>query len=654
VRGPGLWARTPAVFRFHLPGREPNRPGESRSQSRYPAQLMSDTSSATQRMTDTRAVVQLGMKAATAYDRPDLGERLREVLASLDDRAFHVVVVGEFKQGKSSLVNALLSAAVCPVDDDIATAVPTFIRHGEEGSAEVVYTPEDDSDLDTPLDRESIPLDRIGSFVTEGRSSGRRIQTVEISLPRKLLARGIVVVDTPGVGGLGSSHGTLTLGALPMADAVVFVSDASQEYTRTEIDFLRQAQGFCPNIVCALTKIDFYPSWRRIRDLNQGHLETAGIPAEIMPLSSPLRLRAVKTRDRELNQESGFPRLVDFLNSEVGTQREADLIQRAITDVLDVTGQLESNFAAEREALADPESAKALVERLNATKEQTEMLKSRMARWNQTLGDGVADLAPAVDHDFRGRVRAILREADEAIEKIDPADVWDEFEPWLYQRVSHDVVANYAMLQQRAADLAVRVSEHFDDDSADIARHLEIYDPSRALEATNVNAHIEIEKATAGKKAMSTLTAVRGGYMGMVMFGMLSSMVGVALGPFGMGIAIVMGRKGLKDEKARQKAMRQAQGKNAVRKYCDEVSFHVNKDARDTVRRVQRQLRDHFSARAQELNRSANEALVAARQAAQTGVAQRESRLKDLDAEIRRLGNLRKRAESVLAVGAQS
>ena len=42
-----------------------------------------------------------------------------------------VLVVGEFKQGKSQLVNALVNAPVCPVDDDIATAVPTVVRHAE-------------------------------------------------------------------------------------------------------------------------------------------------------------------------------------------------------------------------------------------------------------------------------------------------------------------------------------------------------------------------------------------------------------------------------------------------------------------------------------------------------------------------------------------
>ena len=47
-----------------------------------------------------------------------------------------------------------------------------------------------------------------------------------------------------------------------MADAVVFVTDASQELTRSELDFVRQARDLCRTVVCVLTKTDFYPAWR--------------------------------------------------------------------------------------------------------------------------------------------------------------------------------------------------------------------------------------------------------------------------------------------------------------------------------------------------------------------------------------------------------
>src|SRR6266508_2665572 len=210
-------------------------------------------------------LVNLGTQAANAYKRPDLIERLRITRKRLLDPAFHVFVVGEFKQGKSSLINALLNAPVCPVDDDIATSAPTAVSWSEQPTAAVLYRAADepaDADGERPEpERETIDFDRVHEYVTEAANpeNERRVHSVEVGIPRQLLADGLVLVDTPGVGGLGSAHSSITIGALPMADAVIFVSDASQEFSRPELDFLKTARSMCPNLLCVMTKTDFYP-----------------------------------------------------------------------------------------------------------------------------------------------------------------------------------------------------------------------------------------------------------------------------------------------------------------------------------------------------------------------------------------------------------
>src|SRR3954467_8758924 len=88
-------------------------------------------------------LVDLALKATTAYKRPDLGERLVQTRRRLQDPHVRVLVVGEFKQGKSQLVNALVNAPVCPVDDDVATSVPTVVAHGYEPGATLVLAPPD-------------------------------------------------------------------------------------------------------------------------------------------------------------------------------------------------------------------------------------------------------------------------------------------------------------------------------------------------------------------------------------------------------------------------------------------------------------------------------------------------------------------------------
>ena len=586
-----------------------------------------------------RDLVDLGLRACEAFDRPDLAARLTETKARLADPVLHIVVAGEFKQGKSSLVNALVGAPVCPVDDDAATAVPTFVRHGDKAGAELVWQGEEQR-------RQAIELADVRRHVIENGEQ-ERVSGVEIRIPRTILAGGLILVDTPGIGGLGSAHSAASLAAISLADAVLFVTSAAQELTRSEADFLRRARTLCPTVACVLTKTDFYPAWRRIRDLDEAHLaaESAQTAIPLLPVSSTLRARAVKNSDAELNAESGFPTLIEFVRDLVGGSAEQRLASEAAAEVVSLCDHLESSFAAEREALADPRAAQRVVNELTAVKARVEHLKTAAARWNQTLSDGIADLTSDIDHDLRARIRAVTAEADTAIDQSDPADTWSEMGSWLQARTAEELLTNYELLRERATDLSERVGEHFRAASGMALRRPTVHDPT-PLAAGEVDHDIDLKKMRVVKQAM---VAVKSAYGGAVMFTLLGSMVGIVLGPIGLGIGLVLGHRGLREEKKRQVQKRRTEARNAVRRYCDKVTFVAAKDSRDTLRRVQRELRDHYNALAEELNKSNASALAAATEAASRTEAERTKRLKDVDAELDRIRKLRDRAKAVAA-----
>ena len=597
-----------------------------------------------------------GTRAATAYQRPDLAARLDAARARLVEPDVSVVVVGEFKQGKSSLVNALLNSRVSPVDDDIATAVPVSIRHGDERRAFSLVSPAsgesgsgDGANRADDVERREIDFNTIAEYATEQRATAHPdldVRGVDVELDRRLLESGLVLVDTPGVGGLGSAHATAALGALSVADAAVFLSDASQEYTRTEMAFLEQALEMCPHVTCVLTKTDFYPAWRTVLELNEGHLARGGREQSIIPVSSTLRIEAIKRNDKTLNADSGFSRLVAHLRDDVvgGAAVRERSIARA--ELLSVCDQLLAHFEAERAAIDDPASRAALMQRLEEATNRSQQLKSQSAKWSVTLNDGVADLTADVEHDFRERVRGVLAECDAAIENSDPAETWGEFEPWLANRMAHEVVTNYRLLTDRSAELSADVAEHFRVAGGGVLERLDVGDAGSVLERVGAGTSVEFDDASTLAQGM---TVLKGSYSGILMFTMLGGMLAVpGIGAIAVGIGLAMGRKGLKDEKARQLAQRRQQAKMQVRKYTDELSFQVTKDARDNLRRTQRQLRDHYSQRAEELHRSTSDALVAARNAAQTDERDRVGRLKDVDAELERLRSLRGRADAAV------
>jgi GTPase Era involved in 16S rRNA processing len=602
---------------------------------------------------DAVALVDLALKATSAYGRPDLGKRLQATRSRLADPNVRVLIVGEFKQGKSQLVNALVNAPVCPVDDDIATAVPTVVKYAEAAGVTLVRESQSDSGEPLPAQRTEVPIEQLAQYVSEAGNPGNRHQLTyaEVGLPRRLLESGLVLVDTPGVGGLGSSHGAATMGALPRADAVLLVSDAAQEYTAPELEFLAAARQLCPNVACVITKTDLYPHWRRIVELDQGHLRVVGESPRVFPVSSTLRLHALRTEDTALMEESGYVELIHYLQRDVVGHAD-DLDRRSVSqDVLAVSQQLAASMQSELIAQEDPEKAAGLIEQLKEAKQKADDLRQRSARWQQTLNDGVQDLTSDIEYDLRDRLRSVSREAEHVIDQSDPKDTWDQFTTWFEQQVSQSVTQNFVWTIQRTQYLATQVAEHFSENGSGQLPELNYGQKDFQSEL----AHLEkpdLEVVGIGSKLF---TGVRGGYSGFVMGGMAMGLAGISmLNPLSVGAGLLFGGKTLHDDLKRNKQRRQADAKQAMRRHIDDTTFQVGRDVRDMLRQLQRTLRDHFSSVAEEMSTSLADAVMSAQKAVQTVEGGRATRIRDLRAELERIDNMAQRAKALDPVGSQA
>ncbi|MGH3962685.1 MAG: dynamin family protein [Pseudonocardiaceae bacterium] len=594
--------------------------------------------------------VDLALATIARYDRSDLDARLQQTRARLLDEQVRVLVVGEFKQGKSLLVNGLVRAPVCPVHDDMATSVPTVVRHADAAVAALVrvLNPEGDDQRGRRTERIEVPVDKLAEHVSESGNPGNREgwSYAEVGLPRRVLTGGLELVDTPGVGGLNSVHGAATMAMLPSADAVLLVSDASQEYTAPELEFLRQATKVCPNVACVLTKIDLYPEWRRIAELNRAHLAAVNIDAPLMSVSSTLRVHSINVQDTELDAESGFPALISYLRECVVGQ--ADLLARRSTvhDVLVVTDQLAGGLRAEQVAQLDPEAAQSVIKQLTEAQQRSAALKERSAKWQHTLNDGVTDLNADIDFDLRDRMREIVRLAEEEVDRGgDPKKTWDQLSTWVEQEVSSAASANLVWATQRARWLATQVADHFSEEEDRLLPKLrtEVADALGEVRAMQLR---EGESFGVGRKA---LTGLRGGYVGVLMFGMLGTLVGLSLiNPFSVGAGLLLGGKTITDERRRIVSRRQNDAKVAVRRYIDDVIFQASKETRDMLRRVQRDLRDHFTTLAEETNRSLTDSLRAAERSVKTSKGDRERRLTEIKSELERLETLQQKVRTLL------
>jgi len=573
---------------------------------------------------------------AVSAGRTDLATRLEQTRSRMEDPAIRVIVVGEFKQGKSKLINALVNAPACPVDDDVATSVPTTVGYADEPSAWVLQR----SDGGGEPERREVPLTELAEYVSERGNPGneRGILSAEVLLPREILKGGLQLVDSPGVGGLESSNSLATLAALTSAHAVLLVSDASQEYTEPEVQFLRHAMRISPNVAAVLAKIDLYPQWRRVEEVDRAHLDgTADVP--IFSVSSDLRLLAAELQDRALNDESGFPALVAHLRREVLGRAEVIHERSAVHDLTSVVEQLGMSLRAELSALLNPQGTPRMLAELEAAKAKADEFRGRSARWQVTLTDGIADLVADMEHDVRDRLRKVQREAEHAIDEGDPGPIWDQLREWLDQRVTAAVSETFVWTDERSRWLSEEVAELFREGQAEIPI-VDVSDIRGVLDPIEEIAGLDAGQLSAGEKIY---IGVRGSYGGVLMVGLATGLIGMALiNPLSLIAGVLVGRRAYREDMSNRLSRRQQEAKVIVRRYIDEVTFQVGKQLKDRLRLVQRTARDHFGSMAEELHRSLSDALLTAKQAATDFTASRDQRVIDLKERLEELERLRR------------
>jgi GTPase Era involved in 16S rRNA processing len=160
-----------------------------------------------------------------------------------------VACIGQFKRGKSTLLNALIGQPLLPTGVVPVTSVPTVVRFGTTGNARVRFE---------GREWKPIPLNEVEEYVSEAKNpeNAKKVIGVEIFAHCRLLQSGMCLVDTPGLGSVFSGNTEATHAFLPHIDAAIVLIGADPPLSGEELELVEAVTKQVEHLVFVLNKAD--------------------------------------------------------------------------------------------------------------------------------------------------------------------------------------------------------------------------------------------------------------------------------------------------------------------------------------------------------------------------------------------------------------
>ncbi len=465
----------------------------------------------------------------------DAGRRLMADIGGSQSGAT-VVLVGEAKQGKSSLVNALVGAeGLSPVDADVATAAPLRLTHGPELQATLQL------DVGDRLRIEPTELPGWVSMAHAPLAQLRQVVGVDVEVPSPLLQGGVTLIDTPGVGGLVEGHAAITLRALERAQAMLFVTDADTKLTRPELEFLVRASQRIAAVVFVITKVDATPAWEDVVAENREALHRWAPrfgDAPMVPVSSRLAWRSKEAARRgdkvsaaNLWSESGIGQLQTWISRRILPASGAMSLANSATLARSTLERMRAQIDLEiRSGSSDP----AVMAAIEAEQKRVDQLREHQASWGSALERALFEAR----NDLKGRIRSSSEDLQQAAaERIETSGRHD----------ADTVVARLdADLDAQAAEVADAVEHACRSICERILTDLQIESPMSLASSETGTWHVKPFGGTVGgSTSMNALTAGMAAMTGLGMVTRVSSMVGQAVAGTALGGYVASGASAL-------------------------------------------------------------------------------------------------------------
>lgn len=385
------------------------------------------------------------------------GPALQRLRDKLRQNRFNLVILGAFKRGKSSLINALLGTPLLPIGIVPLTSVVTILAYGEKLSIQVNFQ---------NGETRRISQAELRDYITEkGNPQNRKgVREVEIAYPSEYLQDGVRIIDTPGVGSVYSHNSEVAYNYLPQVDAAVFVVTVDPPLSAAEQEFLKDIREYVHKLFFVLNKIDYVEAPERQEALEftaqvvQAHVGTEKIA--IFPLSAKLAMEGKSNGNPELLETSLLPEFENHLRQFFYKEKGRVLLISCISGALKAL--TDSTLALKVERQASSLSLKELEEKVGRYNEEWRGLEKEREISLLLLDGRIKGVETEVRDDlksFKGETLARLtRAVEETFQQKSRSapDLRQEMEEFLFGEL-RDVFTAWRL--QEIDKLAQRLAE---------------------------------------------------------------------------------------------------------------------------------------------------------------------------------------------------
>lgn len=471
-----------------------------------------------------------------AQDDASRATRLRSMATHLESDAFNLMVVGEFKRGKSTLINAMLGRPILPAKIAPCTAVITQVRYSDKERATLFYANHDRAPLE-------IATSEIKNYVAiegeDGESDQvrrREFERMDVMAPIDLCREGVSIVDSPGLNE-DDTRTEVTRSFLDQADAMVLVLSCAQQFSRSEQDFIRDVVGpmgkDSRSIFVVWNNHDVIQSdddeadlRARSRKLLEPHV---GGSSRVFYVSARDGLTARKTKNDALLRDSGLVGFERGLEQFLAAERGALKLRSPLGALEQGVRDLDTTF--ERRALMLRASLGDLQRRYDEHKPRFKDLERQHATILKKIDRIRTDLADQITNSYvtlASGLQPKLRQAVKGVE-IGWADiVWPPKREEVGKQLEAALKRTLADEQRvwSESSLQPMVGRRLDELADDLAEGVAKY--VRDLEA--VRTAVTTEPSVASEDDVGTLQRVLAGVGGFVLGGLGGAVMGGAVG----------------------------------------------------------------------------------------------------------------------------